>query len=459
MKTISIYVCQSCGYQSAKWLGRCPDCQQWNCLVEEAMQSQPQASQMLPAFARQEASLLHTVDVDENIRITTGIEEFDRILGGGVVPGSVILIGGDPGIGKSTLLLQACDKMASVDTKVLYVSGEESVKQTKLRANRLGTVSRELYIVNETNVETIKEHADKLKPKILVIDSIQVVYSAQSASSPGSVSQVRQCANFLTALAKTTETALFFIGHVTKEGALAGPRVLEHLVDTVLYFEGDRFASFRILRAVKNRFGSTNEIGVFQMSSTGLSVVENPSLLLLAERPKNIPGSVVVVTIEGTRPLLVEIQALTAPANFGMPTRRATGIDYNKLSLLIAVLEKRLGFNLGSFDVFANVVGGLKLSEPAIDLGLTVAIASSFKEKPAYADCVIIGEVGLAAEVRRVDQIQARVKEAQKLGFKRCVLPKSNLNELKAVSGSDKGMELIGVSSVEEALKAVFERR
>lgn len=457
MKTAVIYACQSCGYQSVKWLGRCPDCQQWNSLVEEADLKDLQQDAAFPRFS-QDVSLLHTVNIDGAARITVGIEEFDRILGGGIVPGSVVLIGGDPGIGKSTLLLQICDKVASGDTKVLYVSGEESVKQTKLRANRLGTVSKELYIVNETNIEIIKNHIEKLKPRILVIDSAQAIYSPQLASSPGSVSQVRQCANFLTILAKSSEMALFLIGHVTKEGALAGPRVLEHLVDTVLYFEGDRFTSFRILRAVKNRFGSTNEIGVFEMTANGLAAVANPSKLLLAERPRNISGSVVVVTIEGTRPLLVEMQALTSPASYGMPARRCTGIDYNKLSLLTAVLEKRLGFNLSIFDVFANIVGGLSISEPAIDLGLAVAIASSFKEKIADPDSVVIGEVGLGAEVRRVGYIKARVEEAEKLGFKRCILPESNLNELK-IQAAGLNIDLFGVSSVEAALKTVFERR
>jgi len=445
MKTNTIYVCQACGYQSAKWLGRCPDCDKWNSMVEET-----------DAVSSQDISLLHAVEVDEDIRVSTGINEFDRLLGGGAVAGSVILIGGDPGIGKSTLLLQACDRIASAKTKVLYISGEESVKQTKLRANRLGAVSKELYILNETNVEIIKSHIEKLKPNVVVIDSIQVLFTTSLTASPGSVSQVRQCAGILSALAKNNETALFLIGHVTKEGALAGPRVLEHLVDAVLYFEGDRFTPFRILRAIKNRFGSTNEIAVFQMASNGLSAVDNPSLLLLAERPKHTSGSVVVVTIEGTRPLLVEIQALTSPVAFGYPSRRSTGIDSNKLSLLIAVLEKRLGFNLSSFDVFTNIVGGLKISEPAVDLGLIVAIASSFKEKIVNPDCVVIGEVGLGAEVRRVNQIEARVNEAEKLGFKQCVLPKANLKDLTLNSSKSK-MELCGVSSIEEALKIVFE--
>jgi DNA repair protein RadA/Sms len=453
MKTNSIYVCQSCGYQSAKWLGRCPDCEHWNTLVEEVSASQPQKNPMFTTFS-QDVSLLHAIEADESIRIATGMEEFDRILGGGVVPGSVVLVGGDPGIGKSTLLLQACDKMSSADNRVLYVSGEESVKQTKLRANRLGTASRDLYIVNQTNVDVIREHIERIKPKVLVVDSIQVVYSSQLGSSPGSISQARHCAAFLTGLAKAGEMALFLIGHVTKEGMLAGPRALEHIVDAVLYFEGDRFTSFRILRAVKNRFGSTNEIGVFQMTANGLAPVPNPSQLLLAERPKHISGSVVVVTVEGTRPLLVEIQALASPANFGMPARRNTGIDPNKLSLLVAVLEKRLGFNLSSFDIFVNVVGGLKVTEPAIDLGIAVAIASSFKEKNACPDCAVVGEVGLGAEVRRVSHIQARVKEAEKLGFKRCILPKSNLNEV----GSGHKIELAGVSSVEEALKIAFQK-
>lgn len=449
MKTSTIYVCQSCGYQSVKWLGRCPDCERWNSLVEELNSDDKFApANDFPKFSQQ-PFLLHSVQADESIRITSGIDEFDRILGGGIVPGGVVLIGGDPGIGKSTLLLQACDKIASGKYKVLYVSGEESAKQTKLRANRLGTASGQLYILNETSVELIKEHVEKIKPDILVIDSVQVIYSSQISSSPGSVSQVRQCAAFLSALAKINEMALFLIGHVTKEGTLAGPRVLEHLVDTVLYFEGDRFTSFRILRAIKNRFGPTNEIAVFEMSSYGLCSVENPSQALLSERPKHTSGSVVVVTVEGTRPILVEIQALTSQINFGYPARRSTGIDSNKMSLLIAVMEKRLRFNLSSFDVFTNVVGGLKITEPAVDLGLVAAIASSFKEKIVNQECVIMGEVGLGAEVRRVNQIQARVNEAEKLGFRQCILPKANLKEIKAKAK----IELFGVSNIEEALK------
>ncbi|OIO80591.1 MAG: DNA repair protein RadA [Candidatus Omnitrophica bacterium CG12_big_fil_rev_8_21_14_0_65_43_15] len=440
MKTSTIYVCQSCGYQSSKWLGRCPECEKWNSLVEETDS---------PVLALSgEISLLNAVDADEAIRITTGIDEFDRILGGGIVPGSVTLIGGDPGIGKSTLLLQVCDRLSVSGKKVLYVSGEESAKQAKLRANRLGTASKELYILNQTNVELIKEHIDKLKPDILVVDSVQVVYSSQITSAPGSVSQVRHCAGFLNVVAKNNEIALFLIGHVTKDGSIAGPRVLEHLVDTVLYFEGDRFTSFRILRSIKNRFGSTNEIAIFEMLITGLSAVENPSLMLLSQRPKNISGSVVVASVEGTRPLLVEIQALTSPVNFGYPSRRSTGIDSNKMSLLIAVLEKRLGFNLSNFDVFTNVVGGLKITEPAVDLGVVAAIASSFKEKIVCPDCVVIGEVGLGAEVRRVNQIQIRVNEAEKLGFKKCVLPKANLKELKAGAK----IELAGAGDIQEAL-------
>ena len=440
MKTSTIYVCQSCGYQSSKWLGRCPECEKWNSLVEETDS---------PVLALSgEISLLNAVDADEAIRITTGIDEFDRILGGGIVPGSVTLIGGDPGIGKSTLLLQVCDRLSVSGKKVLYVSGEESAKQAKLRANRLGTASKELYILNQTNVELIKEHIDKLKPDILVVDSVQVVYSSQITSAPGSVSQVRHCAGFLNVVAKNNEIALFLIGHVTKDGSIAGPRVLEHLVDTVLYFEGDRFTSFRILRSIKNRFGSTNEIAIFEMLITGLSAVENPSLMLLSQRPKNISGSVVVASVEGTRPLLVEIQALTSPVNFGYPSRRSTGIDSNKMSLLIAVLEKRLGFNLSNFDVFTNVVGGLKITEPAVDLGVVAAIASRFKEKIVCPDCVVIGEVGLGAEVRRVNQIQIRVNEAEKLGFKKCVLPKANLKELKAGAK----IELAGAGDIQEAL-------
>jgi len=451
MKTSTVFVCQSCGYQSTKWMGRCPDCEKWNSLVEESDADKFAPANSFPRFSEQ-PFLLRSVEADESIRISSGIGEFDRILGGGIVPGSVVLIGGDPGIGKSTLLLQACDKIASGKHKVLYVSGEESAKQTKLRANRLGAAGGQLYILNETSVELIKEHVEKIKPDILVIDSVQAVYNAQLSSSPGSVSQVRHCAAFLSALAKINEMALFLIGHVTKEGALAGPRILEHLVDTVLYFEGDRFTSFRLLRAIKNRFGSTNEIAVFEMSFNGLIPVANPSQALLSERPKHTSGSVIVVTVEGTRPILVEIQALTSQINFGYPARRSTGIDSNKMSLLIAVMEKRLRFNLSGFDVFTNVVGGLKITEPAVDLGLVVAIASSFKEKVVNQECVIMGEVGLGGEVRRINQIQARVTEAEKLGFKQCVLPAANLKEIKTKAK----IELFGVSNIQEALKEVI---
>ncbi len=453
MKTNTIYVCQACGYQAAKWLGRCPDCQQWNAFIEEA-DINPQEAAFWQAGnpLSAEPVSLSSIDVGQSLRITTGVIEFDRILGGGIVQGSVVLIGGGPGIGKSTLLLQVCNKIASENYRVLYVTAEESVKQAKLRANRLGAASQYLYIVNETNVDAIKGYVDRLKPKVLIVDSIQAVYSPQVAQAPGGVSQLRQCANFLAGMVKSSEMALFIIGHVTKEGVLAGPRLLEHLVDTVLYFESEVWTAFRILRAVKNRFGPTNEIGIFEMSASGLSCVDNPSALFLSERPKDAWGSAVTAAISGTRPLLVEIQALTSVSKFGMPSRKCTGFDYNKLSLLIAVLEKRLGYNLGGFDVFVNVVGGIQIEEPAIDLAVIAAVASSFKEKAARHDCVLIGEVGLAAEVRRASQIQARVNEAERLGFKSCILPKSNLNELNESAGRFK-IQLIGTSRVDEAIK------
>lgn len=453
MKTKTIYVCQGCGYQSAKWLGRCPDCNQWNTIQEEvSFREEQNRPRILP---QQGPSPLHQVEVDEGIRIKTGITELDRILGGGIVPGSVVLIGGDPGIGKSTLLLQASERLSQGGNKILYVSGEESVRQTKLRANRLGTNSKNLYIVNETNLEFIKDYISKLRPKAVIIDSIQVIYTTQLPSSPGSVGQIRECAGQLSLLAKATDTCCLLIGHVTKEGVLAGPRLLEHLVDTVLYFEGDRFTSFKILRAVKNRFGATNEIGVFEMTGKGLAEILSPSSAFLAERPKQTQGSTVVATIEGSRPLLVEIQALVSQATFGMPSRRSTGLDYNKVSLLIAVLEKRVGLTLGNYDVFVNVAGGIKVLEPAVDLGVVVAIASSLKERSTSPHDVIFGEVGLGGEVRGVSHIQARLAEVSKLGFTRCVIPKNNIkSQIEPV-----GLELVGVETVKEALDVTLERR
>lgn len=410
----------------------------------------------------QPPQLLSDVQGSDEIRQSTNIEELDRILGGGIVSGSVVLVGGEPGIGKSTLLLQAClaacrracQKLASASSSILYVSAEESIQQTKLRALRLGEIPKDLYIVSETNVDLITQYVRKLSPALVVIDSIQVMYNPDLSSGAGSVSQVRECSGVLTALAKASNIPVFLVGHVTKEGYLAGPRVLEHMVDTVLYFEGQRETSFRILRAVKNRFGSTNEIGVFQMTGCGLAQVNNPSQLLLAQRPKQAAGSVVVPCIEGTRPLLVEIQALVSRSGLVMPRRWCSGLDYNRIALLIAVLEKRAGLGLASQDIFVNVVGGIKVQEPAIDLGIAVAVASSLKEAPVEQQDIVLGEIGLGAEVRGVTQPEVRIKEAQRLGFKRCIIAKNNLKSLK-IKGS---IELIGVETVSEALEAVLKK-
>lgn len=454
-KVKTVFICQQCGYQTAKWLGRCPDCNNWNSLVEEAQVGPAENKPARLRFSSTEPpqSLLSVASSDE-LRQPTQIEELDRILGGGVVAGSVILVGGEPGIGKSTLLLQASNMLSKTAGRVLYVSGEESIRQTKLRANRLGEIPKDLYIVNETNVELIGEYINKYSPVAVIVDSIQVMYSATLSAGPGSVSQVRECAGILTSLAKSTNIPVFLVGHVTKEGFLAGPRVLEHMVDTVLYFEGQRQTCFRILRAVKNRFGSTNEIGVFQMTGTGLAQVNNPSQFLLSERPKNACGSVVAPCIEGTRPLLVEVQALVSRSGLAMPRRWASGLDYNRIALLIAVLEKRVGLGLGSQDIFVNAVGGVKVQEPAIDLGIAVAIASSLKEVPAEQDDLILGEIGLSAEVRAVTFAEARILEGQRLGFKRCIIAKNNLKDLKL-----KGpIELVGVETVNQALEVALKR-
>ncbi|MBL7084909.1 MAG: DNA repair protein RadA [Candidatus Omnitrophica bacterium] len=452
-KIKTIFVCQQCGYQSPKWLGRCPDCNNWNALTEESQVQENRTLLHQFSTAEPPQSLLDVQSSDE-IRRPTRIKELDRILGGGVVAGSVVLVGGEPGIGKSTLLLQTSCQLSNSSGIVLYVSGEESIRQTKLRATRLGAIPKNLYIVSETNVDLIAEYIKKCSPTMVVIDSIQVMYNPHLSSSPGSVSQVRECAALLTSLAKVSNIPIFLVGHVTKEGFLAGPRVLEHMVDTVLYFEGQRHTSFRILRAVKNRFGATNEIGVFQMTGVGLAEVSNPSQLLLSERPKQACGSVVVSCIEGTRPLLVEVQALVSRSNLAMPRRWCSGLDYNRIALLIAVLEKRVGLGLSSQDVFVNVVGGVKIQEPAIDLGITVAIASSLKEVPVDEGDLILGEVGLSAEVRAITQAQVRILEAQRLGFKRCIIAKNNLKELKIKAA----IELIGVETVTQAMEAALKK-
>ena len=409
---------------------------------------QPKAGERRSLYT-EEPVLLRDVEVKESARIKTEIKELDRVLGGGIVSGSVILIGGDPGIGKSTISLQVSNQLTKSGYTVLYVSGEESVRQTKLRANRLGTHDKgNLYIVSQTDLSLIVEYIKKLKPDAVIIDSIQVIFEPSISSSPGSVSQVRECAGILTQLAKSTNTPVFIIGHVTKEGNLAGPRVLEHIVDTVLYFEGDRFSVYRILRAVKNRFGSTNEIGVFEMGPGGLLEVKNPSEIFLSERPKGISGSVVSSVLEGSRPLLVEIQALVSKSSFGYAQRRSQGFDYNRLSLLIAVLEKRIGLHLEMEDIFVNIAGGIKIEDPACDLGVCASVASAFLDRAVLSDTVVLGEVGLAGEIRSISQVTLRINEAEKLGFKHCVIPKNNLKNLHYKGALD----LMPVDNLKEAL-------
>ncbi|MFH1459527.1 MAG: DNA repair protein RadA [Candidatus Omnitrophota bacterium] len=455
MKTKTVFVCQECGYSSVKWIGRCPECNNWNSLVEEMGRSKKENLHGfdLGVFAKPER--LSEVQISSQVRLTTDIRELDHVLGGGIVQGSVILIGGAPGIGKSTLLLQVCANLSKKNKKILYITAEESPQQTKLRAERLGSVGNNLFLVCETNLDIILEHIKNIKPDIIVADSIQVLYLEDVTSAAGSVSQVRECASKLTILAKNSGIAVFLVGHVTKEGSLAGPRVLEHLVDCVLYFEGESSTNFRIIRAVKNRFGSTNEIGIFEMTSSGLKEVENPSQMFLSQRAVQISGSAVVATMEGSRPLLVEIQALVSPTSFGLPRRRTTGIDFNRTSLLIAVLEKRARCALQTQDIFVNVAGGVKVVEPAADLASVCAIASNFKDKPIDNLDVIFGEVGLGGEVRAVPQADLRINEAKKLGFKRVILPTGNLKNLKK-NFKDTEIELIGVGTVAEALKIIF---
>lgn len=444
------FVCSSCGYVTAKWMGKCPNCQSWNTFMEEVEEATGRRSVYSKNHSSGVKALCITdIDTIQEERILTRYQEINRVLGGGIVKGSLVLIGGDPGIGKSTLLLQISAQLASMGKKVLYVTGEESTKQTKMRAERLGITSDDLYILSETNFHIIEENLRDLKPSFAVIDSIQTIFHPDITSSPGSVSQVRECTSEIMRIAKSTGIPIFIVGHVTKEGAIAGPRVLEHMVDTVLYFEGERHQTFRILRAVKNRFGSTNEIGVFEMKENGLEEVLNPSELFLDERSAGASGSTVVAALEGTRPILVEIQALITPATFGNPRRMATGLDHNRVSLIMAVLEKRVGMLLQNQDAYLKVTGGVKLDEPAIDLAVAMSIASSFRDEPTGATDCFIGEVGLAGEIRRVNRIEQRVKEAAKLGFKRIFVPRGNITGWKVPDG----IELIGVSSINEALQ------
>jgi DNA repair protein RadA/Sms len=444
-----IYVCQSCGYQALKWLGRCPDCGEWNSMVEELVKSERKGK---TSYAMSQPQTIDAISLAPEMRLKTGMVEFDRTLGGGVVPGSLVLIGGDPGIGKSTLILQVLDRLSHQSCRALYLSGEESPQQIKLRAERLSVHSEDLYIMTGTCIEDFFEKLAPIKPDLVAVDSIQTVYTNDMTSAPGSVGQIREVAARLMTFAKQSGVPIFLIGHVTKEGAIAGPKVLEHLVDTVLYFEGDKGHVFRILRSVKNRFGPTNEIGVFEMKDTGLEEVVNPSRIFLEERPQDVPGSVVIPCIEGTRPLLVEIQALVGPSPLGMPRRTAIGVDHNRISLLVAVLGKRIGMELGDQDIFVNVAGGLKVDEPAADLGIVSAMMSSFLNRPVDRNLVVFGEVGLAGEIRGVSQPDLRIREAKKLGFSRCLLSRNNFEGANPPGD----MELGGVESIQELYDLLF---
>ncbi|SDE59127.1 DNA repair protein RadA/Sms [Paenibacillus sp. UNCCL117] len=452
-KTKTKFFCQQCGYESPKWLGKCPGCEAWNTFVEEVETiSKSRGAQTSISNKKEKPISIINIESSEEQRVITNNQELNRVLGGGLVPGSLILVGGDPGIGKSTLLLQTSHELTQQQLKVLYISGEESIKQTKLRADRLDAVSPLLFVLSETNVEFIEAAIDELEPDFIVIDSIQTVYHPAVASAPGSVSQVRECTGHFMRIAKVRGIATVLVGHVTKEGAIAGPRLLEHMVDCVLYFEGERHHSYRVLRAVKNRFGSTNEIGIFEMRESGLVEVANPSELFLSERPLGVAGSTVVASMEGTRPVLVELQALISATNFPSPRRMATGYDHNRLSLIIAVLEKRMGMFLQNQDAYLNIAGGVKLDEPAVDLAVAVSIASSFRDQPTQPFDVVFGEVGLTGEVRGVSRIDQRVREAQKLGFRRVILPEKSLKGWTPPPG----IEVIGVQTVAQALSAAL---
>lgn len=444
------YVCQSCGHESPKWIGRCPDCEQWATLVEETITVTKASRATAAAFSV--PTSMSEIRATGAGRVLTGIGEFDRVLGGGLVEGSLVLIGGDPGIGKSTVLIQVANNLSLSWGRVLYVSGEESAEQIKLRSNRLGIASADLLVAAETNIQAIEHYVGDVAPKCILIDSIQTMFDPDLESAPGTVSQVRSCTSVLTRAAKATGIPVFIVGHVTKEGAIAGPRVLEHMVDTVLYFEGDRHQSYRILRAVKNRFGSTDELGIFEMREEGLIEVANPSEALLAERPAHGAGSVVTATMEGTRPILVEIQALVAPSYFAAPRRMCTGVDYNKMLMTLAVLEKRVGLALGNKDVYVNVAGGVKVVEPAADLAVALAVASSLMDHSTDCNDIVLGEIGLAGEVRAVGQIERRLREAARLGFDRAIMAAGSAAKLPR----DLKIETAGVSSVRAAIDAAF---
>ena len=450
-----VYFCSECGYESSKWMGQCPGCKAWNTFVEEKVTKKTGSSGSSKreglGSAGVKPSTIAEISMEQEDRLKIGLEELDRVLGGGIVKGSLTLVGGDPGIGKSTLLLQVCKYLSDLHQDVLYVSGEESLKQIKLRAQRIGTMNEHLKLFCETNLEVIEEVIKHTMPKIVVIDSIQTMYQEEISSAPGSVSQVREATGVFLRLAKEKGVSIFIVGHVTKEGMVAGPRVLEHMVDTVLYFEGDRHASYRILRGVKNRFGSTNEIGVFEMKNEGLIQVPNPSEYMLNGKPEGASGSIVSCSMEGTRPILVEIQALVCRTNFGFPRRQTAGSDINRLNLLMAVLEKRLGLSISDCDAYVNIAVGIRITEPAIDLGIVMAIASSFKNKPIDDKVMAFGEIGLSGEVRAVSMASNRVQEAKKLGFTTCIVPSSCLDSVKDI----KGIRIVGISSVKDAMEYI----
>lgn len=451
-KPSTVFVCSNCGNESSKWFGRCPACNEWNTCYEEKINLKSSGK----SASKKTATTVKLDDVKKQdiVRTKTGFDELDRVLGGGLVKGSLTLLGGEPGIGKSTLILQICDKIKG-EGQVLYVSGEESAQQIKIRADRLEIKNNDIVFLGETDIDVIEDAILKTNPKLVIIDSIQTMYSDEITSGPGSVSQVREITARIMKMCKQEEITTIIIGHVTKDGNIAGPRVLEHMVDTVLYLEGERYFAYRILRGVKNRFGSTNEIGMFEMNDIGMCEIDNPSSVLLSEKNENVAGSIVVASIEGTRPILVELQALTATSVFGMPRRTANGIDYNRLTLLIAVLEKRTGLPLGNQDVYLNIVGGIKINEPALDLGIILAVSSSFKNIPIPNDVIAIGEVGLTGEVRSVNQIEKRIKEAEKLGFKKCIIPESNKKLLKDTYKLD----IIGVQNISEAMRCLELKR
>lgn len=450
-KSKTVFVCNECGYESAKWLGKCPACNAWNSFYEEKVVKEKDGSFISDKKTKSsKPTTLNSIEGKEAARASTGVGELDRVLGGGLVKGSLVLLGGEPGIGKSTLILQICDKMQG-EGKVLYVSGEESAEQIKIRADRLDIKNDNILFLGETDIDLIADAIKEINPKLVIIDSIQTMYSDEITSAAGTVSQVREITARIMKICKQEAITTIIIGHVTKEGNIAGPRVLEHMVDTVLYLEGERYFSYRILRGVKNRFGSTNEVGMFEMQEKGMMEITNPSSILISEREDNPPGSIIVASMEGTRPLLIELQALTTPTVFGLPRRTANGIDYNRLTVLMAVLEKRANMNLGSQDVYLNVVSGIKLQEPAIDLGVVLAVSSCFKGISIPKDVVAIGEVGLTGEVRAVSMIEKRLKEAEKLGFKKCIIPENNKKLLK----DNYKLDIIGVRNINEALKAI----